>query len=131
MKREIKFRIWDGSKMEYSVLAGAMGVVYVNPANGGVNPRDTACITPFNTIYPDGIEVMQYTGILDKNGKEIYEGDIVGINEPTISCDNMQVIFRNGSFLCGRQGYIPYDLWRQRKGCTVIGNIHDNPELVK
>ena len=141
MKREIKFRIWDGSKMEYSVLAGAMGVVYVNPANGGVNPRDTACITPFNTIYPDGIEVMQYTGLLDKNGQEIYEGDLLkyATLEPAV------VEYWGGSFGywlnkgTRYQSFMSYSLYcfefnsaKQRSyEHEVIGNIHDNPELVK
>ena len=80
--------------------------------------------------------VGQFTGLTDKNGKKIFEGDIVRCISMT-DMANMVVIFEDGEFrmvLCEKyKDYIP--------GCgfyaircfdkEVIGNIHDNPELLE
>lgn len=71
--REIKFRVWTGTQMEYKVMAGFLGAFYVQ----GMDEKDAACMSQFNTKYFDTISVMQFTGLKDKNGKDIYEGDRV------------------------------------------------------
>ena len=72
MSREIKFRAWNGASMEINVMAGFLGAFYVQ----GIDPEDSASMSPFNTKL-EGVELMQFTGLHDRNGKEIYEGDIV------------------------------------------------------
>ena len=80
----------------------------------------------------------QFTGLLDKNGKEIYEGDIIGCHNPNIK----HLIFYNekqGRFMAALNGDIEnyfagvcgLDDSRWNASKEVIGNIHDNPELLK
>jgi uncharacterized phage protein (TIGR01671 family) len=81
-------------------------------------------------VYPE--TVGQFTGLTDKNGKKIFEGDIVQA-ERIGNSDNWTgyVVFWNGCFaLKGlKDGNVPaIDLFKNYK---VIGNIHDNPELLK
>lgn len=81
--------------------------------------------------------IGQYTGLKDKKGKEIYEGDIIGCHNPNIK----HLIFFNekqGRFMAALDGDIENDYygvcglddsrWNATK--EVIGNIHDNPELI-
>lgn len=79
---------------------------------------------------------MQYTGIKDKNGKEIYEGDIISTD---LDRPFNIVVFRNGAFMfqCHDNGkdYYDYmfsvdeesDRWEYGE---IIGNIYENPKLV-
>lgn len=82
--------------------------------------------------------VGQFTGLYDKNGEDIYEGDIIGCHNPDIK----HLIFYNekqGRFMAALNGDIENDFvgvcglddirWIASK--EVIGNIYDNPELLK
>lgn len=82
----------------------------------------------------DSKTVGQFTGIYDKEGKMVYEGDIVHLDawEPYA----MQVKFIEGAFALadndGRYlGDIHYVNHAGVNQCTILGNIHDNPELLK
>jgi uncharacterized phage protein (TIGR01671 family) len=111
---------------------------------------DLKKITPFAIdtslkglfIPEDGnLELMQFTGLLDKNGKEVYEGDIVSFVYRTTKEELVaaKVVFRNGTF-----GYLQdssikkhiysYEFWPLSEGkaktVEVIGNIYENPELL-
>ncbi|MGN1130216.1 MAG: YopX family protein, partial [Ruminococcus sp.] len=74
--------------------------------------------------------VGQYTEFKDKNGKRVFEGDILENEEGYIYSGiyRNKVVFRSGLFFAdGIFEFIPNDF----KYCEVIGNIHDNPELLE
>lgn len=77
----------------------------------------------------DKVHLMQYTGLKDKNGKEIYEGDVVKAEE-YVGFKNLtaEVIYNRGRFSLNT-GTIPEDLIPEL--CEIIGNIYENPELLK
>ena len=93
---------------------------------------------PYTSHIINTETIGQYTGLKDKNGKEIYEGDIIGCHNPNIK----HLIFFNekqGRFMAALDGDIENDYYgvcgldNSRWNATkeVIGNIHDNPDLVK
>ena len=100
----------------------------------------------FPTAESDGFDyahiipetVGQYTGLTDKNGKKIFEGDIVATD---ITRPYLIVEFRDGCFMfnCNDGGEDYYDIMlpickephNEYEHGEVIGNIHDNPELLK
>ena len=106
---------------------------------------DKDYINDTNTVDLSSIEVSldtigQYTGLDDKNGKEIYEGDIVKtlFLDPIFgdvlsnSFDNVPISFHNGAFVVdyyeGRHKIYLQDLYDK---IEVVGNIHDNLELLE
>jgi len=130
--REIKFRAWTGQQMTYDVISGRFGNFYVNPSNNGIDEKDSACLTPFNTKYPDSVPIMQFTGMEDRNGKEIYEGDILRWTSSnpfslgeirTVSVYYVEAHF----WTSGKSfGYYLGELLSLEK-CEVIGNVYENP----
>lgn len=132
--REFKFRAWDKINKRLEEIDGydlylADGNVYeVYPDSFGYE-----CAFEKKNVS-DRYEIMQYTGIKDKNGKEIYEGDIAIANLKYFDIKNKKckVIFKNGSF--GLQyGYCDdyFKSFLAWDDYEVIGNIYENPELLE
>lgn len=113
--REIKFRAWDRNKNRMYYEGDAAMWSKDKPITSG----------DLLEWFEDG-DLMQFTGLKDKNGKEIWEGDIVrSLNE------NWEVQFSKGQFeiKAKRNSFGPksvdFDM------VEVIGNIYENPELLK
>lgn len=134
--RTIKFRgqkttngIWVYGSLVYSNDLDA--AIYYQVGNGSVKSMEWVYVKP-DTIG-------QFTGLYDKNGKGIYEGDIISSKEnPQIK----HLIFYNekqGKFMAGFYGNtsiyafgvcgVDNTAWMAEK--EVIGNIHDNPKLLE
>jgi uncharacterized phage protein (TIGR01671 family) len=121
--REIKFRAWDGKEIHDNVVI-VDGVAYKRGY--------------FATIHADGAKAgkpMQYTGLEDKNGKEIFEGDVVEVKHPYKDrYYKGEIIFEYGSFKA-KDFYFahydnPIDFTEGMEYVEVIGNIYENPELI-
>jgi len=137
--REIKFRAWD-----------KIGKWMIDV--GSIDWNNNCIIRPKPNDYPhtlDSTELMQYTGLHDKNGKEIWEGDIVAIrreNDGTWEsgdCERAEIEYYGeyGAFVLtiytvfGGEGYeslVGSEVGKYyRERIEVIGNIYENPELLE
>ena len=86
----------------------------------------------FITAYPDEIELMQSTGFKDKNGKEIFEGDIVKMSKDVYSEPTYYEVVRHygGAYRLESKQH-GCELWLRHTDCEVVGNIYENPELLE
>ena len=108
-----------------------IGDVNANPYILRNNGKET------NLIRVAHSTVGQYTGLTDKNGTKIFEGDIVAAEIEGGAYDQFVfpvgvVVFENGAF--GRKDkkhFTPFASYAPRVVFEVIGNIHENPELLK
>lgn len=118
--REIKFRIWD----IHSHLKCYSNQYSLYCANGVIS----------NGVHVDGEKkryiAQQFTGLYDKNGKEIYEGDILKWHEGDHELS--EVVFQNGSFFV--KGVNWGALWYigdYNDSYEIVGNVFETPELLK
>ncbi len=132
MKREIKFRAWDKRDGLQKMLYLTGFVPYGEGWSGG-NPDYKFYelyygLNAFMKVSEKEIEIMQFTGLKDGHGKEIYEGDICEGHS-----DGIGVI--TWSPFDGGYDYVFSDeanvgIWEVIKFIKVIGNVYQNPELL-
>ena len=134
MNREIKFRVWDIVNKRILDYADIMTLPMWEVFPG----------TPEQRAY----EVMQYTGLKDKNNNEIYEGDVLkqvkkssreGCGSSSYDKNNFEVVFKYGSFWLQRpyddsvyiRDFPNIDEFVGFECFEIVGNIYENPELLE
>lgn len=139
MTREIKFRVWDHNT---DTMMIPDNFEFYDGEIGWIDAGREAGPESGNDGDPGQFEIMEYTGLHDKNGREIYEDDIVELErlQPiygdsstnlgvittlhvVVSWDESSALWVGGSRL----------LWKTVvfRGGVVIGNIYENPELLE
>ena len=128
--REIKFRAWDGMEWVYSSAVDYVEIENTWRIFDQLNEEWLYCLQPY-----------QYTGLKDKNGREIYEGDLYKF---TISHDMYNpesghttfevvhvkaVTFEDGAFYHGT--HLLSEIIEFDDSFTYVGNIYENPELLE
>ena len=128
-QRIIKFRAWD--KQAKQMLIGHNQYGSGEPDSGlrktsaGAFTRLWEALARFDE--DDSFVLMQYTGLKDRNGKEIYEGDIVRWSESWLVSDSGEDEMFTRLVKWEGQILFPGNLERKE----VIGNIYENPDLLK
>lgn len=130
-----KVRMGDGQKLPGNWVYGGVlqGIGSHSIIYGGQNADDPSEGFEKWCVHSDTLG--QFTGLTDNNGKKIFEGDILYVHDRLLKCTAPFHEFRgvvehkNGSFvivgdLMTHYRWIDYDI-------TVLGNIHDNPELLE
>jgi uncharacterized phage protein (TIGR01671 family) len=131
----IKFRAWDGEKM---YPAASIDFRYPHPLALDNDTKENK-----HSV------LMQFTGILDKNSKEIYDKDIVdyGYKKGIVVWHGEGWCVADLTVKCIEpkyEGKTPYEVWQENESCvefdtiaifnstlpTVIGNVYSNPELL-
>ena len=117
--REIKFRCWDGKNMHFNQ--------FMISAYGNINKVEPAI--EFHSWKNEDWILMQYTGIKDREGKDIYEGDIIKVKigdaeyTRTVKFDSTRPYLgfhESGMLLCNSNEYF-----------EIIGNVYENPDIFK
>ena len=134
MKREIKFRAWDKANgcwtsIDSIVLCDDGSIAYLLPEEDDMPP-----------YLEDEVELMQYTGLKDVNGKPIYEGDIVNVTWSRDDTEGENYVI---AYDPNNDGYSAFDFvdWHEDMNglsyayidgqITVIGNRFENLELLE
>lgn len=139
--RDIKFRVFDrpGQKMYY--LTDNMELMFTNKdgeyrfdvIQRQCTPDRDNCIRFSITDSLNG-HLMQNTGFVDNNGIEIYEGDILG-GKLVDRNVHYEVVFQEGSWKCrnktGPDTFFYVHLSLIKYGLYILGNIYQNPDIIK
>ena len=129
-----RFRVWVNEIKAFLEPDDILSIDYENKEivtqqvyfeNGLPDDRDIYC------YKTDEIELMQTTGLKDKNGKEIFEGDIVKMSKDVYSEPTYYEVVRHygGAYRLESKQH-GCELWLRHTDCEVVGNIYENKELL-
>lgn len=130
MSRVFKFRAWDKTDKRMVQISSLMH------SQGGIDgasvfDRDPYHSVPRGCLEGERLDLMQYTGCIDKNGKEIYEGDIVR-DDTTNSIWAVTWNAEAAGWTDKQDNPYSYGLYKSlEKSMEVIGNIYENPEILE
>ena len=120
--REIKFRAWDKENEKM------MKVSSLHLENKEISAKENGTFRLFRMQ-----DLMQFTGVKDKNGKEIYENDLISCNK----YKNIVVFFENGCFKIKypksdtTNTICTLDTFLEKYKCKISGNIYENKNLLE
>lgn len=129
MNRDLKFRVWDIKRKKFFTVAN---IAFFK--TGKLITTDTQ-FGPFLAyeLSDTRCELNQYTGVNDKNGREVYEGDVVNIIESSLYHSRSEVTFTgsvqfdkcNAAFMVYSKDGKMYSLTGQEVSCEIIGNVYE------
>lgn len=129
MSREIKFRCWNGELKKWDECP--------YPIFEGLNPTKIIGFLDIDgnqQLLEDGSGLVQYTGLKDKNGVEIYEGDVIFV--PAWNRE-YKIVFEAGMFRARNLSHgwsenkVSLATFKGEINCEVIGNIYEHPHLLE
>lgn len=151
MGREIKFRAWDTHRKQMVSNSYEHATGYADTKfhisltiEGKIFEKSV-----YDNVLPEQVDkkrfiLMQFTGLLDKNGKEIYDGDILNYPDKIVSSNDPKHRFRlvkwveeegkfTNAYIDGntKTSGLTFCTGNSIKHFEIIGNIYENPELIK
>lgn len=144
MSRELKFRVFDKKQNKFLKIRDFIEEAWHYRFNGVAGYGDLGISASrisengeiSSRLFYDNnrFKIEQLTGLYDKHGKEIYEGDIVKFKGlfDIGKYENVEIVFDKGEFCIKWRGSICHNLLASnRDSIEVIGNIHQNKDLLK
>lgn len=126
--KELKFRVWDKERETFlnNVFINSDGKLYEFS-------KDTMFGTAISFLDSENKKILQYTGLHDKNGKEIFEGDIIKIKDETyrITWNGCFSSFDMTNIAKAKQYKDLYILNKNFEKSEIVGNIYQNRELLE
>ena len=123
----LRYRAWDTTNKEmfkdtFSITESGQVVV--------VEQEDVMC--PPDYVFVDNLVIMQSTGMVDRNGNIIFEGDIVKMSKDVYSEPTYYEVVRHrgGAYRIESKQH-GCELWLRHADCEVVGNLYENPELLE